>query len=97
LLLIPPKIITIGNANLEIKNIKEKFDLIYIDHAKKDYIKILDNCIDLLNKNGVIIADNIFFEGCKNFKEKILEDKRLKTEIVDIEDGLSYSKMIEKV
>ena len=89
--------ITIGNANLEIKNIKEKFDLIYIDHAKKDYIKILDNCIDLLNKNGVIIADNIFFEGCKNFKEKILEDKRLKTEIVDIEDGLSYSKMIEKV
>src|SRR3989344_6990916 len=27
--------IIIGNANLEIKNIKEKFDLIYIDHAKK--------------------------------------------------------------
>ena len=87
--------IIIGDANTKIKNIKEKFDLIYIDHNKKGYLKVLEECIKKLNKNGVIIADNISFEECGGFKEKVLKDKRLRTEIIDIQDGLSYSIKIE--
>ena len=84
--------IIIGDANEEIKNIKDKFDLIYIDHNKKGYIKVLGNCIRLLNKNGVIIADNINFEDCSDFKKIVLNHSSLETEIINIEDGLSFSR-----
>ena len=89
--------ILIGDANFIIKDLKGKLDLIYIDHNKKGYVKVFDYCIRLLNKNGVIIADNISFDECKDFKDKILKDSRLKTEIIDIEDGLSYSLRLSKV
>lgn len=82
--------IIIGDGVEEIKKLDENFDLIFIDFAKKKYIKILEDCIRL---GKYIIADNISFEGCQDFKEKILNDKRLETEIIDIKDGLSFSKV----
>lgn len=41
----------------------EKFDLIFMDSTKKNYIDLLDNCYSSLNDNGYLIADNIFFNG----------------------------------
>tara|TARA_Y100000310_G_scaffold259717_1_gene268456 strand:+ start:644 stop:1159 length:516 start_codon:yes stop_codon:yes gene_type:complete len=85
------------NANIivedgveEIKKLNENFDLIFIDFAKKKYVEILEDCIKL---GRYIIADNISFEGCQDFKEKILNHPKLKTEIIDIKDGLSFSKV----
>ena len=74
----------------EIKKLNENFDLIFIDFAKKKYIEVLEDCIRL---GKYIIADNISFEGCQDFKEKILNHPKLKTEIIDIRDGLSFSKV----
>lgn len=85
--------IIIGDANSEIKNIMGKFDLIYIDHEKKGYIKVLEECIKRLNKNGVIIADNISFENCQDFKKAVLNHFKLKTKIINIGDGLSFSRI----
>ena len=45
----------IFNVSLE----NEKFDLIFIDAAKAQYIKFFEKFSPLLNKNGVIISDNI--------------------------------------
>ncbi len=42
---------------------KEKFDVIFIDAAKGQYPKFLDNALRLINENGIIIADNVFFKG----------------------------------
>ena len=42
---------------------KEKFDVIFIDAAKGQYPKFLDNAIRLINENGIIIADNVLFKG----------------------------------
>lgn len=83
-----------GDAVKEVERLvkdEEKFDLIFIDFSKKDYIKVLENCIKLINKNGVIIVDNITNDKCKEFKKETLNNKRLKTEIVMIRDGLSFS------
>jgi len=80
-----------GDANQVVKDLEGEFDLIYIDHVKSSYLKVLGECIRLCRKGGVIIADNISFEGCRDFKEKVKEDSRLETEIVDIGDGLSLS------
>lgn len=41
----------------------EKFDLIFLDSTKKNYIDLLDHCYSSLNDNGYLIADNIFFNG----------------------------------
>ena len=82
--------IIVGDGVKEIKNLNKKFKIIFIDFAKKKYIKILEDCIRL---GDYIIADNINFEKCKNLKKKILNHPKLKTEIINIKDGLSFSKV----
>ena len=42
---------------------KEKFDVIFIDAAKGQYLVFLENAIRLANKDAVIIADNVYFKG----------------------------------
>ncbi len=86
--------IILGNCVEEVNIlVKEKmiFDLIFIDFSKRDYIKVLEDCILLVKKNGLIIADNITMEDCKDFKYGVLNHKQLKTEIINIKDGLSCS------
>lgn len=72
------------------------FDLIFIDFAKKEYFTILDNCLTLIKDGGYIIADNITKEDCRNFKEVILHHQSLQTEIINIGDGMSCSKVIKR-
>ena len=45
-----------------IKN-KKKYDLILIDADKENYISYFDKSLKLLNKNGLIIVDNILWKG----------------------------------
>jgi len=70
---------------------KAKFDLILLDFANKEYIHVLENCIKILSKNGILIADNIDLPGCKEFKEKIQVHPKLNTEIIKIGNGMSSS------
>src|SRR3989338_6870766 len=68
---------------------QETFDLIFIDFAKKKYLTVLEDAIRITKKNGHIVADNITMEGCADYKEKVLHDPRLHTELILIKDGLS--------
>ncbi len=43
--------------------IEGKFDLIFIDAAKAQYIKFFEKYKQNLNENGVIISDNLNFHG----------------------------------
>jgi predicted O-methyltransferase YrrM len=73
---------------------KKQFDMIFIDFYKKGYMKVLEDCISLVKIGGWIIADNITFDECQDFKEAVLRDSRLQTDIIDIKDGLSYSEKV---
>lgn len=42
---------------------ENKFDFVFIDAAKGQYIKYLENAIRLVKDGGVIIADNVLFKG----------------------------------
>ncbi len=46
--------------------LKDTFDLIFIDAAKSQYIKFFEKFKNNLNNNGVIISDNLDFHGLVN-------------------------------
>ncbi len=79
-----------------VKEKKNYFDLIFIDFAKKKYLTVLDNCLIMIKNGGYIIADNITMTGCQDFKQTVLDHPLLKTEIINIGDGLSCSKVIKQ-
>lgn len=47
-------------------DLKGKYDLIFIDAAKSQYIKFFEKFQKNLNTNGVIITDNLSFHGLVN-------------------------------
>ena len=57
---------------LNIHLINQTFDFIFIDAAKSQYIKFFEKFAPYLNKNGVIVSDNLNFHGLVNQDEKEL-------------------------
>lgn len=55
--------ITLINENALDTQLDDKFDLIFIDGPKAQYIKFFEKYKNNLNSNGVIISDNLFFHG----------------------------------
>ncbi len=41
----------------------ESFDMIFLDGPKAHYIYMLDDCVRLLRKGGLLISDNVLFKG----------------------------------
>jgi len=81
-----------GDAVQKIKELANNaFDLVFIDFAKKKYNLILEDCIKRTRKNGYIIADNISFSGCADYKDAVLQHPQLRTKIINIGDGLACS------
>ena len=87
----------------ELKNSKKKFDLIFIDADKENYINYYEKCMDLVNKNGLIIIDNVLWHGevadkskddrfaniIRDFNKHIKKDNRVSKNIIPIGDGLT--------
>ena len=76
----------------EIKN--EKFDLVFIDADKMNYQKYYEISLDLLNKEGLVIIDNVLWHG--EVVNKDINDKYTKS-IRDLNHFISKDKRIEKV
>ena len=55
--------ITIYNDDALVFTTNDKFDLIFIDAAKSQYIKFFEKYKANLNTNGVIVSDNLSFHG----------------------------------
>ena len=52
-----------GDAVEILPNINKKYDMIFIDAAKGKYPFFLKESLRLLNKDGIILADNILYKG----------------------------------
>jgi len=52
-----------GNALKIIPTLNQKFDMIFIDAAKYEYPMYIKSLADKLEKNALVIADNIFYDG----------------------------------
>lgn len=53
-----------------------KFDMIFLDGAKGQYINYLDTLKDLLNDGGVIFADNVLLHGMVEMEGVVPKKKR---------------------
>ena len=71
--------------------INGKYDLIFIDAAKAQYIKFFEKYKVNLNKNGIIITDNLNFHGLTNNIENI-QSKNLKSLVKKINNYKEFLK-----
>ena len=101
------KIKTIIKPALEtLKKLKvnnEIFDLVFIDADKENYKKYYDYALQLINKNGLIIIDNVLWHGevadddnnekftkiIRDFNNYVKNDERVEQIIIPIGDGLT--------
>lgn len=90
-----------GEADEIIYQLDGPFDLILLDIGKSQYSELLDRCIELTRRNGMIVADDTLFKA-RGFKENIsnhidrynkqvFADKRLYSTILPIGDGVTLS------
>ncbi len=87
----------------ELKDSKQIFDLIFIDADKENYLIYYDTCIDLIDKNGLIIIDNVLWHGevadnskkdkftniIREFNNHVKQDNKVIKHIIPIGDGLT--------
>ena len=59
------------NDALDVNLAGHKYDLIFIDAAKGQYIKFFEKFENYLNPEGVIITDNLKFHGLVENKDKV--------------------------
>lgn len=56
--------IIFGSAADVLKNdIKDKYDLVFIDAAKSHYREFFELSLEHLNEGGIIVSDNVLFKG----------------------------------
>ena len=87
----------------ELKDTKKLFDLIFIDADKENYLNYYESCMNLIDKKGLIVIDNVLWHGevanyanndkftniIRDFNYHIKQDKRITKSIVPIGDGLT--------
>ena len=87
----------------ELKVTKKLFDLIFIDADKENYLNYYESCMNLIDKKGLIVIDNVLWHGevaddanndkltniIRDFNNHVKQDKRITKNIVPIGDGLT--------
>ncbi|NEZ45978.1 O-methyltransferase [Clostridium niameyense] len=58
-----------------LKSLDDKYDLIFMDAGKGHYNEFLPYCLNLLSKDGIIIADNVLFRGMVACDELVIRRK----------------------
>lgn len=97
-----------GNALEIIPQIDEKFDLVFIDADKSNYVNYFNLIIDKMNTGGVILSDNVLWSGkvvekldpkdvdtkaLLEYNKLLNEDDRIETILLPIRDGLTISRV----
>ncbi len=90
-----------GNAQDSIKSLNEEFDLVYLDGDKLRYSFYFEQALPLLRKGGLIVADNVLWDGTvlepednkakaiADFNRKVAEDKRVEQVLLPVRDGVN--------
>ena len=96
-------IFTIASALEKVPHLGERFDLVFIDGNKREYIAYYEMALEYLNEGGWILADNTLWDGhvidpaykdaqtngVRQFNDYVRNDKRVEEVILPLRDGLT--------
>ncbi len=71
-----------GDAGEEIQKLNDKFDFIFLDCAKVQYVKYLPCLKQLLTKGGILVADDILLFGYVTGEEEVPKKRKMLVEHV---------------
>ncbi|MBI3035097.1 O-methyltransferase [Candidatus Woesearchaeota archaeon] len=82
-----------GDALTEIPKLKGKFDFLFLDAIKEDYINYFKSAYPKLTKGAVIVADNaIMFERyMKDYLNFVRTNKNLRSVLIPIGSGVEFT------
>lgn len=66
----------LGDAKQEIEKLTQKFDLIFLDGPKGQYLNYLPTLLNLLSDGGTILADNVLYRGMIRSNEYVKHKHR---------------------
>lgn len=72
--------------------LKDKYDLIFIDAAKSQYIKFFEKFKLNLNNNGVIVSDNLDFHGLVKKSLNEIESRNVRGLVRKLNDYIEFLK-----
>ena len=93
---------------IDLKKDKKKFDIVFIDADKENYKNYYNQSLDLIDKNGLIIIDNVLWHGevvdenkqdkltkiIREFNSYVNNDKRTENLIIPVGDGLTVCRKL---
>ena len=104
------KIQTIVKPALETLSVlnNKKFDMVFIDADKMNYREYYERSLNLINKGGLIIIDNVLWHGevvdeknndkltmnIREFNKFVSEDKRVEQVIIPLGDGMTVCRRL---
>lgn len=99
----------LGSALDIIPTIENKFDLVFIDADKENYLNYFEMIVPMMHSGGIILSDNVLWSGkvveptklndkateiLKKFNVVVNEDPRVETILLPIRDGLTVCRVI---
>lgn len=76
----------------------ESFDMVFLDGPKAHYIYMLDDCVRLLKKGGILISDNVLYKGMTADDEHVIRRKiTIVNRLRDYIDTLMKHPLLESV
>ena len=92
----------LGEAIDIIPNLNLKFDLVFIDADKENYLNYFEMILPKMNKGGIILSDNVLWsgrvarneadkytQGVMEFNRLVYSSEELFTTILPIRDGIA--------
>ena len=103
-LIIAPALESLNNLNDQNK----KFDLVFIDADKENYKNYFNLSLDLIDKDGLVVIDNVLWHGevvddnkqdrltvsIREFNSYVNKDKRVENLIIPLGDGLTVCRKL---
>jgi len=99
----------IGNAVDIIPTLEKKYDLVFIDADKENYLIYFELIVPKMDVGGIILSDNVLWSGkvletpdprdvstnvLLEYNKKINQDPRVETVLLPIRDGLTVSRVL---
>ena len=64
-----------NDAKEVIPTLTAEYDIIFLDGPKAHYIYMLDDCVRLLRKGGLLVADNVLYKGMTTTDDLVIRRK----------------------